>query len=118
MGDRGNIVLKQEPYSDIFLYTHWGGTDIAPLLKKALVRGHERWSDEPYLARIIFSEMVSDDIEGLTGYGLSPYQTDNEHPLLYVDLKQRKIHCNGNAWTYDEFVQEGDDRLRELCNDK
>lgn len=40
------------------------------VVKSALIRGKERWDDPNYLNRIIFSELISDDVKGLTNYGL------------------------------------------------
>lgn len=120
MGDRGNIVLDYGNKRRIFLYTHWSGSELKTTLKKALIRGKSRWEDESYLARIIFCEMIKDDITELTGYGISPTITDNEHPLLIVDLINHKIWFEteeGNkiksSYSYEEFVKtkfnEGDD---------
>lgn len=116
MGARANIVLnynkskedgeKEEKYSNIYLYSHWGGETIKELLARALKRGKERWDDHSYLARIIFSEMVKEDIEGKTGFGISPYPPDNEYPLLHVDMENQNVkEENGRRGrSYQEFI--------------
>lgn len=105
MGDRGNVVLeftsRKNPRPDqkspldsrIFFYTHYGGTDLPNTLRNALSRGQSRWGDDSYLARIIFSEMIAegDDLKSLTGLGISPFITDNEHDLLVVNLPDQEI---------------------------
>jgi hypothetical protein len=87
MGDRGNVVIRQGDSNrdDVWIYTHWGGAGMADSVKLALGR-RQRWSDESYLARIVFCEMVSPDFMDETGFGLSTRMQDNEHPILVVDV--------------------------------
>lgn len=66
----------------MFLYSHWDGYELPETLRSALVRGRGRWSDESYLARIVFCEMVAGDQQGDTGYGISTRLTDNGYDLL------------------------------------
>lgn len=76
MGDRANVLVLDE-YDEtadpVVLYTHWGGYELPQALARALdsKAGRGRWSDGPYLTRIIFG--------------------DNEHPLLVVDVKAQEI---------------------------
>ena len=112
MGDRGNIVLNYGSERFVYLYTHWHGSHLREILRAALSRGRSRWGDASYLARVVFSEMIRDDVLGVTGFGLSPHLTDNEHDLLVVDLAGRRVLlCEGEdlkavrrTWTFDEFV--------------
>ena len=76
--DRGNIILKFHDGNKIYFYTHWGGSQLKNTLKNALKRGKDRWGDEPYLARIIFSEMIKDEVLKNTGYGITPYILPNK----------------------------------------
>lgn len=87
MGDRGNIVVKQEgaPSTFIYLYSHWGGYGLPLVLRDALQRGRERWDDPSYLTRIIFCDMIEGNERDLTGFGIATHQPDNQHPLLVVD---------------------------------
>lgn len=109
MGDRGNIAMKQSgDNGKIFFYTHYDGDYLPRILQAALIRGKDRWDDEPYLGRIIFCELVKDDILGDTGYGISTYQTDNEHPILYVDSSKQTVQCGNDSkftWTFKEFIE-------------
>ena len=94
MGDRGNILVLDywEPRGPgVFLYTHWGGSQLAGTLKDALSR-RQRWDDSQYLARIIFDEMKGDDVEGENGYGISARMFDNSHFILVVDCQQGEVH--------------------------
>jgi len=100
MGARANVVLDYGKNQKIYLYSHWGGESLEEVLKDALERGKSRWNDDSYLARIIFSEMIKDDVLGTTGYGISPYLTDNEYPLLEVDLNKQTV----NDIPFQEFI--------------
>ncbi len=112
VGDRGNIVVD-----GVWFYTHWGGADMPKDLKNALERGRDRWDDGPYLARIIFCEMLGDakELKETTSYGISLGICDNEHDILVVDTKEQKIKQvreNGNnltgvikEWTFEEFLK-------------
>lgn len=97
MGDRANVVVRdnwpdeQGEKEAVFLYSHWGGTELPEVLRQALVRGEERWSDGSYLARIIFAEMIKGDPEGSTGFGISTRLTDNEYHLIVVIPSEEAI---------------------------
>lgn len=101
MGDRGNIKI-----GDIYFYTHWGGSEVLKDLKNALIRGKDRWNDEPYLARIIFCEMVQGQEMDNTGFGISTEVLDNEHDIPEVDCENQLIKFNGIEQTFEQFVGE------------
>jgi hypothetical protein len=90
MGDRANVLVKDSYDDGVFLYTHWEGYDLPLLVRKALAT-EERWSDSSYLARIVFSAMVKEDIDGSTGYGISSRLTDNEYPVIVLDADARRV---------------------------
>ena len=106
MGDRGNVFVLQRSWDKtdvrgVCLYTHWGGTELRATLDAALVRGAGRIGDQSYLTRIIFSEMVSHDVMGTTGYGIDLFSTpDNEHDVLVVEAWSGKVFtlpANGSS---------------------
>jgi hypothetical protein len=125
MGDRGNIVVLSDHIEEgkerqaVYLYTHWGGSEIQLYLKAALSR-RKRWDDAPYLARIIFQQMIGND-DGETGFGIQTYLGDNEYSPLVVDTNAQKIWTADennlmtplHEWTFDEFIasdfSEGED---------
>jgi hypothetical protein len=113
MGDRGNIVVHDGFFKDaapVYLYTHWSGYRIKDILQKALSR-RLRWNDSPYLTRIIFCEMVSGDVDGETGYGISTVLGDNEHNILHVHPANGTVEERTEKgklvkrWTFDEFIK-------------
>lgn len=99
MGDRANIQVK-EGDSSVFLYTHWDGHKLPSILHRALSR-RARWNDGPYLSRIIFSEMIRDNIDEDTGYGIWSSEMDNEHPVLVVDIDKQEV----NGISFDDFIK-------------
>jgi len=113
MGDRANIVVKQEPDNpaEIFLYSHWGGEGLVTVLHRVLSR-RDRWNDPAYLTRMIFSAMVKDDIDGSTGFGIGIDRPDNSYPYIVVDVPNQEVRReaeNGRAVivraSFDEFVK-------------
>lgn len=92
MGDRGNIFIKEKD-SGIYFYSHWSGSDLPIILKKALIKGEDRWSDLSYLARIIFCTMTEGDDTNI-GFGISISPEDNEYPLLVVDSEENMVHIS------------------------
>lgn len=86
MGDRVNIVVENsynaEAPERVYLYSHWDGERIIKHAVHGLKSG--RVGDHSYLARIIFSSLVEEDLHGETGYGISASITDNEHPVLVI----------------------------------
>ena len=101
MGDRGNVVIKYFDGNKIFFYSHWGGSGLKETVRQALKRGQGRWNDESYLARIVFSEMTKDEAMELTGYGISPYEIDNENPLVTVDTKAQTV----NGIPFEDYIK-------------
>lgn len=103
MGDRANILVVDRPAENgavhgIYLYTHWSGYQWPERLRKALdtpaARG--RWNDEPYLARIVVSQMYSDIHDSEYGGGISTRRTDNEYPITILDIPNQRV-----AWALE-----------------
>lgn len=108
MGDRGNIQVREGPSDNgVFFYAHWAGSDLPEIVKAALKRGRGRWGDTPYLARIIFSELIKDSIEGETGYGISTSECDPEHPLIIVDDRAFTVTIGDTTYSYESYVEDG-----------
>jgi hypothetical protein len=100
MGDRANIEVRDGDES-VFLYTHWSGSEAPEILRRALDRGEERWSDSSYLARIIFCEMVKGHEMELTGFGISATEISateisaNKH--ITVDVPNKSVSIDDYA---------------------
>lgn len=121
MGDRANIFFVDDQEGTegrgVYMYTHWSGAALPEIVQRGLARGKPRWSDAQYLGRILFCELVADDVEGETGFGLSTRLGDNEHAIIRVDAKRTRVsfHLPGRerdlgddglaAWTFGEYVR-------------
>lgn len=93
MGDRGNIVIRQESESnrsDVWFYTHWYGYGVNKVVQKALAK-KRRWDDESYLARIVFDELTLGKQGQETGFGISTRMQDNEHPIIILDVPAQNV---------------------------
>lgn len=97
MGDRANVVVVDNG-ERVYLYTHWSGHDLPDTVRRALVRGEGRWTDAPYLTRIIFCEMIGKDGgEGTTGFGISTRIGDNEYPIIVVDCDAQQVFAEAEG---------------------
>lgn len=92
MGDRGNIAVLQSNGDQVWLYSHWGGSELPERLQAGLKAGKDRWTDESYLTKIIFGHAVpAKNWMEETGYGISCRMQDNEHPILVVDIPKQRV---------------------------
>lgn len=108
MGDRGNVLVKENSEDPgIYLYTHWSGTELPDIVQGALSRGKGRWGDTPYLTRIIFSDMVREDIDGETGYGIGRYEVSGEHSTIILNDGAQTVTIDDLRWSYSEFSRAG-----------
>lgn len=92
MGDRGNVCIREQTENvdaDVYLYTHWRGSDLPEIVRQALAK-QWRWDDAPYLARIILNEMQGEDRRE-TGFGISTTIGDNENPIIVVDVQAKTV---------------------------
>jgi len=91
MGDRGQVELVMAPDESIFLYTHWGAGSLPNVVADALARGRDRWNDDEYLNRIIFSEMIQYDVLENTGYGIGLSHHDDAWRLVVVNHQEKTV---------------------------
>lgn len=100
MGDRAQVKFVDNDGKEIWFYSHWGGYHIQTDVKNAIVRGKDRWEDEEYFARIIFSEMIKNNVLENTGFGIGfSKHGDLQHPVVIVDCKKQSVSFNeGYSW--------------------
>lgn len=95
MGDRGQVKVlpaHENEYEDpVFLYTHGRAHELADKVREAVARGSSRWSDYEYLARVIFCEMVRDDLEGTTNYGIGTHEHGDVWRVVEVDCAEEEV---------------------------
>lgn len=112
MGDRGNVRIRYDdgksgfPEDEryVYFYSHWNGSDLPAIVQKALAR-EQRWDDPPYLARIIFCELIGGDVAGEGGYGIDARIGDNSHPVITVNTAHTRVEIDGfGFFSFEEFV--------------
>lgn len=126
MGDRGNVLIG-DLNSRVFLYTHWGGSILPQVVQTALQR-EERWGDAPYLARIVFAEMIregmdlstrgqdiANELMETTGFGIATYMPDNEHYITEHTAREWKEITDDSlkSWTMAEFIKLSQEEIEE-----
>ena len=120
MGDRANVYVKQ---SEVYLYTHWDGYNLAIKVRDALKRGKGRWDDPSYLC-----DMVKGDLEGETGYGISHEIGDNSRPIIVLDTDKSEVSLGGrghepkldakhSAMSFEKFIKLTDKQARAWHHD-
>lgn len=92
MGDRNNIKITYTNGQSIYLYSHWGGSELHEIVANA-VETSGRVDDESYFARVLFCKMLGDDLSdwrGETGFGIAPYAPDQDYSnkMVHVDYTQ------------------------------
>jgi hypothetical protein len=107
MGDRGIVKMVGEGQPSLNFYTHWGATDLPAVVAEALKRGKGRWDDESYLNRIVFSEMIQDDVLSETGYGIMVGDADYDawrYVTINHDTKTVEVSDFQKSWSFDSFI--------------
>lgn len=111
MGDRGAIKIVYDCEHPVYFYTHWEGSNLPIIVKRALAK-QKRWDDEAYFARIVFCELVKNDIEDSTGFGISPYLIESEYPIIEINCAEQEIRFidqdDENSeifkWSFEEYL--------------
>ena len=90
MGDRANFVFVDEKGDSIVLYGHWAGHNMLRNLAEAVFKARGRWNDTSYATRIAISNLIGDQWNMETGWGLTVNEImDNEHKIPVVDFAQQ-----------------------------
>lgn len=121
MGDRGVVGIKQNIRKKddyiIYLYTHWGGSELPETLRRALAKKW-RWDDNSYLARIILCEMVKDEEDGETGYGISGWPMFPDHTPLIVDCETQTVSMGNRSWSFEEYLNTGTNNYAHIWEEE
>ena len=103
MGDRANFGFVQPNGNTIVLYGHWAGARMLGQLADAVIAARPRWNDPSYATRIATSQLIKDDWNQETGWGLYVNEIgDNEHKIAIVDFQQQTFSLHEEAPRSDE----------------
>lgn len=105
MGARVNFVFKQDDSGyDVTLYSHWGDNTWADDLAYALSKAEPRWSDPTYATRIVVSQLIGDDWNKETGYGL--FVSDGNITYLDHPVIVNFIDNTVDGQSFKSFIEE------------
>ena len=108
MGDRAQVKIMDgyDPKRAVFLYTHWGGTELLMVIHTAIKKGW-RWNDGCYFTRHIFNEMQGEDRDE-TGFGIDTAEHgDIEHPLITLRPgPEQSIVVGDYVASFKDFVSD------------
>ena len=111
MGARINFRFKAYEQlgakSHVTLYSHWGETNWREDLALALLKARPRWEDPSYAIRIVVSQLIGDQWDSETGYGLftSVDEDDLGDFTVVLDFSNQTINDTGNEHSFDAFVE-------------
>ena len=105
MGDRGNIVIVDANNKPkLWFYTHWSGSELPDLVRKALIKGKDRWSDPSYLNRVLFQTMLDGDTD-ITGFGIDTKQGDGGTEV-YICHEKKTVKLEGlPTYSFEDYVK-------------
>ena len=107
MGNRVNFGFRQGNGETIVLYGHWAGDQMLAKLAAAVDKARPRWTDESYATRICISQLIGEDWDSETGWGLHVNQIgDNEHKIPIVDWRSGTFSLHEDVpWHENTKVQ-------------
>lgn len=109
MGARTVWIIKTSDEHALHVYGHWAGEFKITRTQRALAYARGRWSDESYCARIFLSQLIEDDWDTETGWGMMAGHPDSvmfeeEYVPVTLDVIARTITVSGRIMTYQEFL--------------
>ncbi len=114
MGNRANILVKEdESDGGVYLYTHSGADELPTDLQNALIK-QERWSDCQYLTRIIFDTMTQGMQGSGIGFGISSLCGDGSNRILEVNVDKNSVSYEGKIWSFEEYIKLNSDELESV----
>ena len=104
LGSRTNFNFKSNGH-DVVLYSHWGGssklTDLAYAIDKARPRGY----DNHDAIRIAVSQLIGDQWDSETGYGLSvDIGGEESYDTTTIDFENQVVIHNGSPVPFETFI--------------
>lgn len=98
MGAR-TVFELQDNNGSVFLYSHWGGDDKIFDAANALAKSQPRWEDTTYGMRMFISQIIGNDWQSETGYGISAKNVfEEQYAPMIIDFETQVI-------TFDESEQ-------------
>jgi len=113
MGNRANLGFVQPNGQTIVLYGHWAGSGMLGKLADAVIKARPRWNDTSYATRIAISQLIADEWNEETGWGLHVNEIgDNEHKIAIVDFNQQTFSLHE-----EDSFHNTDNKVRGMSNE-
>lgn len=112
MGARTTWEIRTSSKSpSIYLYSHWGGDSKWSDTVAALRAAEPRWEDPTYGARIFISQIVGNDWNEETGYGITAgvsgeWPFEEEYFPVLVDFSNQTVETSNGLYKFSEFTSE------------
>ena len=108
MGARVVFNIKQDEGNYICLYSHWGEHTALEDAGRAIAKARPRWGDDSYCARIIVSQLIGNEWDSETGFGLWASSSDGayggDHPDIIIDLVNRTVQDETGTHSFTDFI--------------
>jgi hypothetical protein len=106
MGDRNNIKVTYHTGDSLYLYTHWRGSELREIVQRCFDKSG-RVEDESYFTRVLFCEMLGDNLQdwrGETGFGIATYAPDQDYgnDMIHIDYSTAERGVPQVDWSYSE----------------
>ena len=108
MGARANIVSRSGN-EQVVMYSHWDGQEIVEIARRGIEKAVDagRGDDWQYFNRILFCELIKNDVDGSTGFGLSQEVHDGGDGLVEINLDSQTVSVNGSIhMPISDFISE------------
>jgi hypothetical protein len=104
MGARTNFEFRDAKGS-VWLYSHWGGYTKVEDLMTALEKARPRWHDPSYAMRITISQLIGENWNAETGYGISSYEHGEEsYSPIVVDFHKGEVYYEDREYSLQGFL--------------
>ncbi len=108
MGARTNFVIRttKNPSEDIVLYSHWGGDSSERDFAQAISKAMARKGDDSYFTRIIVSQLINDQWDSETGFGLYVGEVTHEESYNYkmIDIPNGTVTIGDHTTPIQAFL--------------
>ena len=106
MGARTNFQFKTTKGDRVVRYSHWGGDSKLQDLANALEASRGRWDDNSYAIRITISQIVGDNWNSETGYGVFVNETCEEsYQETIVDFEMQFVELDGHKIQFNDYIK-------------
>lgn len=105
MGARVIFNIKQDEDKYICLYSHWGQYEALQDTVRAIAKARPRWGDDSYCARILVSQIIGNEWDSETGFGLWVSDKPNKgEAWVLIDLKAQTVTTPLGSHSFAQFA--------------